>query len=46
MKAYKDPEGGVRLFRPDCNMERLNFSMNRCAMPGTYKENCMYGQVR
>ena len=43
MKAYKDPEGGVRLFRPDCNMERLNFSMNRCAMPGTYKE--MYGQV-
>eukprot|EP00596_Hydrurales_sp_CCMP1899_P010457 CAMPEP_0119049858 /NCGR_PEP_ID=MMETSP1177-20130426/66797_1 /TAXON_ID=2985 /ORGANISM="Ochromonas sp, Strain CCMP1899" /LENGTH=323 /DNA_ID=CAMNT_0007027585 /DNA_START=224 /DNA_END=1191 /DNA_ORIENTATION=+ len=34
MKAYKDDKGGVRLFRPDCNMERLNNSMERCAMPG------------
>ena len=22
------------MFRPDCNMERLNLSMARCAMPG------------
>ena len=34
MKAYKDSKGQVRLFRPDCNMERFNFSMERLAMPG------------
>jgi branched-chain amino acid aminotransferase len=33
MKAYKDKKGTVRLFRPDCNMERLNKSMVRLAMP-------------
>ena len=33
MKAYKDAKGQVRLFRPDCNMERMNFSMVRLAMP-------------
>ena len=33
MKAYKDSKGQVRLFRPDCNMSRLNFSMERLAMP-------------
>lgn len=36
MKAYKDKNGFVRLFRPDCNMERFNFSMVRLAMP-TFK---------
>lgn len=34
MKAYKDANGGIRLFRPDCNMQRLNFSMGRLSMPG------------
>eukprot|EP00978_Attheya_sp_CCMP212_P026746 scaffold88486_cov46-Attheya_sp.AAC.1 len=36
MKAYKslDNEESLRLFRPDCNMERLSDSMNRLNMPG------------
>jgi branched-chain amino acid aminotransferase group II len=33
MKAYKDSKGKVRLFRPDKNIERLNNSMTRLAMP-------------
>lgn len=33
MKAYKDADGNVRLFRPQMNMARLNKSMTRLAMP-------------
>jgi branched-chain amino acid aminotransferase len=33
MKAYKDKNGNVRLFRPDKNMERLNRSVGRIALP-------------
>ena len=33
MKAYKDQEGKIRMFRPDKNMDRLNGSMKRLAMP-------------
>jgi branched-chain amino acid aminotransferase len=33
MKAFKDAKGTVRLFRPDCNMNRLKYSMERLAMP-------------
>ena len=33
MKAYKDDEGGVWLFRPDQNYERINKSAERMAMP-------------
>jgi len=33
MKAYKDKEGRVRLFRPDKNMARLNKSVARIALP-------------
>lgn len=33
MKGYKDAEGNIRMFRPDCNMERLNSSMARLGMP-------------
>ncbi|KAH9885523.1 branched-chain-amino-acid aminotransferase [Xylariomycetidae sp. FL2044] len=33
MKAYKDKEGRVRLFRPDKNMERFNKSAARIALP-------------
>jgi branched-chain amino acid aminotransferase len=33
MKAYKTADGEIRLFRPDCNMERLNSSMERIALP-------------
>ncbi|UZJ52105.1 hypothetical protein CBS101457_001425 [Exobasidium rhododendri] len=33
MKAYKDVNGGVRLFRPDMNMARMNISASRIALP-------------
>ena len=33
MKAYKDSTGGIRLFRPNKNMERLNKSSARIALP-------------
>lgn len=33
MKAYKDKQGKIRLFRPDKNMARMNYSMTRLAMP-------------
>lgn len=33
MKAYKDKDGSVRLFRPDRNMARLNKSSARIALP-------------
>ena len=33
MKAYKDKEGNVRLFRPDKNMARMNKSAARIALP-------------
>lgn len=33
MKAYKDKQGRVRLFRPEKNMARLNASMRRLSMP-------------
>lgn len=33
MKAYKDDEGGVWLFRPDENFNRINKSSVRLAMP-------------
>ncbi|RYO97700.1 hypothetical protein DL766_001199 [Monosporascus sp. MC13-8B] len=33
MKAYKDKNGNIRLFRPDKNMERFNKSAARIALP-------------
>ncbi|KAJ9648049.1 branched-chain-amino-acid transaminase bat2 [Coniosporium apollinis] len=33
MKAYKDSQGRIRLFRPDKNMARLNKSSARIALP-------------
>ena len=33
MKAYKTAQGETRMFRPDCNMERMNYSMNRLCLP-------------
>ena len=33
MKAYKDRQGNVRLFRPDKNMIRMNKSAARIALP-------------
>ena len=33
MKAYRDDDGGVWLFRPDENFKRINASSARLAMP-------------
>lgn len=33
MKAYKGKDGKARLFRPDKNMERMNRSASRLALP-------------
>ena len=33
MKAYKDVQGRIRLFRPDMNMARMNVSAHRIALP-------------
>eukprot|EP00904_Undaria_pinnatifida_P004435 jgi/Undpi1/13993/HiC_scaffold_9.g03644.m1 len=33
MKAYRDAEGSVRLFRPDLNIRRLNKSLQRLRFP-------------
>eukprot|EP00903_Cladosiphon_okamuranus_P020178 g18522.t1 len=33
MKAYRDADGNVRLFRPDLNIRRLNRSMKRLRFP-------------
>lgn len=33
MKAYIDSKGGIRLFRPDKNMERMKMSAKRLAFP-------------
>ncbi|KAL9059701.1 MAG: hypothetical protein Q9162_001002 [Coniocarpon cinnabarinum] len=33
MKAYKDRQGHTRMFRPDKNMQRLNKSVARIALP-------------
>lgn len=33
LKAYRDVNGRVTLFRPDLNMQRMNRSANRLALP-------------
>ena len=33
LKAYRDQNGKVTLFRPDMNMKRMNTSAQRVAMP-------------
>ena len=35
MKAYRDENGRVMLFRPDMNMKRMNTSASRLALPVT-----------
>jgi len=40
MKAYKDKNGKIRLFRPDKNMERFNKSSARIALP-TFDPNAL-----
>ncbi len=33
MKAYKDKQGNIRLFRPEMNMKRMNSSADRLMLP-------------
>lgn len=33
MKAYRGPDGQVRLFRPDLNMKRMQLSAQRLCLP-------------
>lgn len=41
MKAYKNPDGKVLLFRPEENMKRLNQSNERMCMPPIDEEFCL-----
>ncbi len=43
MKAYKDPNGDVFLFRPEKNFERINKSAKRLAMPEVTEEMFLDG---
>jgi len=43
MKAYKDKEGQVWLFRPEDNQKRLNISSKRISIPEVPKELFMEG---
>jgi branched-chain amino acid aminotransferase len=40
MKAYRQPNGKVTLFRPDMNMKRMNNSAHRIALPVCTFGNC------
>jgi len=33
LKAYRTAEGKIQLFRPDCNIERMNHSAERLSLP-------------
>ena len=39
LKAYRGPDGKVRLFRPDCNGRRMMNSMRRMCMPEIPEED-------
>ena len=39
LKAYRGPDGKVRLFRPDCNGRRMMQSMRRMCMPEIPEED-------
>lgn len=43
MKAYKDKDGDVFLFRPEKNFERINKSAKRLAMPEVTEEMFLKG---
>ncbi|TIB93689.1 branched-chain amino acid aminotransferase II [Wallemia mellicola] len=45
MKAYRDSEGNVRLFRPDMNMTRMNRTAERAALP-TFDGQSMVELIR
>ncbi len=45
MKAYRTSDGSIQLFRPDCNIQRLNDSADRLCMPNIPYELALAGIV-
>ena len=45
MKAYRTADGSIQLFRPDCNIQRLNDSADRLCMPNIPYELALAGIV-
>ena len=45
MKAYRTADGSIQLFRPDCNIQRLNDSAARLCMPSIPYELALAGIV-
>jgi len=41
MKAYRDPNGEIRLFRPEENFKRMNRSCERMCIPELNVEDCV-----
>ncbi len=41
LKAYRTPNGEVQLFRPDCNIDRLNDSAERITLPQLDKKEAL-----
>ena len=41
MKAYRNPDGAIRLFRPECNIERMNNTCDRLCVPRLDPEQVM-----
>jgi branched-chain amino acid aminotransferase len=46
MKAYKDIQGRVRLFRPDMNMKRFKRSCARLALPVRSTRNSTFSSLQ
>ena len=45
MKAYRTADGSIQLFRPDCNIQRLNDSADRLCLPNIPYELALSGIV-
>lgn len=45
LKAYRGPNGEIRLFRPKDNFERLSMSAERLCMPGINVERTLNGLI-
>jgi len=43
LKAYRTADGSIQLFRPDCNIDRLNKSADRLCLPQIPEELAMAG---
>lgn len=43
LKAYRTADGSIQLFRPDCNIERMNNSAERMCLPQIPAELAMAG---